>query len=123
MMNNIKMIIKIVRVCLHFSFSHINVQATKIIALKFRANFSKRVAILLKCLSLANRFSTKWRSLYRYRSNSGLGFLLFYFRGMIGFIPACFALRRISSESYPLSAIKCSALPILSMISLAFLLS
>ena len=107
------------RACPHFTLSQIKVQARNTIALKLRANFSKRVAILRKCLSLAKRFSTKWRSLYRYESNSGLGFLLLHFLGITGLMPRLLTVSRIASESYPLSAIKCCAPLILSMRPLA----
>jgi len=68
-------------------------------ALKLRDNFSNLVAMLQKCLSLANRFSTKWRNLYNDESNSGFGLLLLERYGIIGTIPAALALSRISSES------------------------
>ena len=55
--------------------------------LKLGANFSYRVAILRKCLSLANIFSTRCRNLYKKRSKSGLGFLAFALLGMIGIMP------------------------------------
>ena len=35
--------------------------------MKLRASFSKRVAMLRKCLSLAKIFSIKWRGLYKYK--------------------------------------------------------
>jgi tRNA(fMet)-specific endonuclease VapC len=57
----------VTRACPHFSLSQIKEQARKTIALKLRASFSKRVAMLRKCLSLANTFSTRWRSLVSVR--------------------------------------------------------
>jgi len=53
------------RACPHFNLSQISVQAIKTIALKFRANFSNRVAMLRKCFSLANKFSIRCLILYK----------------------------------------------------------
>ncbi len=73
--------------CPHFNLSQMKVQAIKTIALKFRANFSNLVAVLRKCFSLANKFSTKCLILYKCLSNSELFLRLLERRGIIGFMP------------------------------------
>jgi len=98
--------IQCIRACPHFNLSQMKVQAIKTMALKLRANFSNRVAILRKCFSFVNKFSITCLILYRCLSNSGLFLRLLERRGMIGFMPFFLAHSRISSESYPLSAIQ-----------------
>jgi hypothetical protein len=94
---------RLFRACPQFNLSHIIEQAMKIMALKLRANFSNRVAILRQCLSLANRFSTRCRILYRYESNSGFGFLLLDFLGITEFIPASVAWERRDHPKFSVS--------------------